>query len=329
MNSIKRIYSKNREVYRLLLIMVVWLVFMALTKAKKFYTFRNFQTIAGQFPEFGLMALGGMLCMMTGGIDLSCVGVANVTTILVVTNLISVFGESGTMPASYTVVIFLIAIAAGALIGAFNGFLISTIHVPPILATLGVNELMSGVCIVMTGGAAVSSFPKEYCDLFSNNIGGIFPVRLIVFVIVAVVISYMLSKTTYGTKLKLLGTNQNVAKFSGLNNTGLLFKTYIISGVCSALGGMLMLSNYASVRADYGSQYTMQAILIVVLGGVSPNGGKGRISGVITAIVLLKLLESGINRFQNVSSYYISLIWGAVLILALVMDYFSNGRQRA
>ena len=82
---------------------------------------------------------------------------------------------------------------------------------------------------------------------------------------------------------------------------------------------MLMLSNYASVRADYGSQYTMQAILIVVLGGVSPNGGKGRISGVITAIILLKLLESGINRFQNVSSYYISLIWGAVLILALVM----------
>jgi len=329
MNSIKRIYSKNREVYRLLLIIVVWLIFMALTKFKKFYTFKNFQTIAGQFPEFGLMALGGMLCMMTGGIDLSCVGVANATTIFVVTNLIATFGESGSMPPAYTLVIYLIAIAVGAALGAFNGFLISVIHVPPILATLGVNELMSGVCIVMTGGAAVSSFPKEYCDLFSANIGGIVPVRLIVFIVVALVISYMLAKTTYGTKLKLLGTNQNVAKFSGLNNTGLLFKTYIISGICSALGGMLMLSNYASVRADYGSQYTMQAILIVVLGGVSPNGGKGRISGVITAIILLKLLESGINRFQNVSSYYISLIWGAVLILALVMDYFSNGRQRA
>lgn len=329
MNSIKRIYSKNREVYRLLLIIVIWLIFMALTKFKKFYTFKNFQTIAGQFPEFGLMALGGMLCMMTGGIDLSCVGIANATTIFVVTNLIAVFGESGSMPLAYTFVLYLIAIAVGAALGAFNGFLISVIHVPPILATLGVNELMSGICIVMTGGAAVSSFPKEYCDLFSNNIGGILPVRLVVFIVVALVISYMLGKTTYGTKLKLLGTNQNVAKFSGLNNTGLLFKTYIISGICSALGGMLMLSNYASVRADYGSQYTMQAILIVVLGGVSPNGGKGRISGVITAIILLKLLESGINRFQNVSSYYISLIWGAVLILALVMDYFSNGRQRA
>jgi len=328
MTALKRMYNKNRQVYRILLIIVLWLIFMALTKPKKFYSFKNFQTIASQFPEYGLMALGCMLCMMTGGIDLSCVGVANLTSILVVNMLIARFGAEGSMPLPYTFVLFGVAILIGAAAGAFNGFLISTVGVPPILATLGVNELLTGISIVLTGGSPVSSFPKEFCDLFSQNIGGIVPVRLVLFILVALIIWFMLEKTSYGLRIKLLGTNQNVSKFSGLNNTGLLIKTYLTSGICSALGGMLMMSNYASVRADYGSQYTMQAILIVVLGGVSPNGGTGRMSGVITAIVLLKLLESGINRFHDISSYYISLIWGAVLILALVMDYFSNGQNK-
>ena len=171
MDTVKRMYNKNREVYRLLLIIVLWMIFMAITKFKKFYSFKNFQTIASQFPEYGLMALGCMLCMMTGGIDLSCVGVANLTSILVVDLLIAQFGAEGSMPVWYTVVLFILAIAIGAVAGAFNGFLISKVGVPPILATLGVNELLTGISIVMTGGSPVSSFPKEFCELFSTNIG--------------------------------------------------------------------------------------------------------------------------------------------------------------
>ena len=90
-----------------------------------------------------------------------------------------------------------------------------------------------------------------------------------------------------------------------------------------------MLATYSSARADYGTNYTMQSILLVVLGGVSPNGGKGKISCVITAIVLLKMIESGINRFRSVSTYYVTLIWGAVLILALVIDYVSQKPKHA
>ena len=89
-----------------------------------------------------------------------------------------------------------------------------------------------------------------------------------------------------------------------------------------------MLATYSSARADYGTNYTMQSILLVVLGGVS-QCGKGKISGVITAIVLLKMIESGINRFRSVSTYYVTLIWGAVLILALVIDYVSQKPKHA
>ena len=89
-----------------------------------------------------------------------------------------------------------------------------------------------------------------------------------------------------------------------------------------------MLANYNSARSDYGSNYTLQCILIVVLGGVSPNGGKGKITGVLLAILLVRALETGINRFPQISSYYISLIWGAVLLFVMLLNYFSDNNIR-
>lgn len=321
MREVRNIYYKNREVYRLLLILILWLIFMAFTQAKKFYTGANFLTIAGQFPEYGLMALGCMLCMITGGIDLSTVGVANLTSIISVLIMIRIYGEKGTMPLGFIVVLLLVAVLVGGTVGAANAFLISRIHVPSILATLGMNTLMLGICIVITGGSAISEFPKQYCDYFSSNALGFIPRRLIVFSILTIIIWFLLEKTTYGTKLRLYGTSAHAALFSGIHSSMLLFKTYMLSGVCAAFGGMMMLATYSSARADYGTNYTMQAILIVVLGGVSPNGGKGKVSGVVVAIVLLKLIESGINRFKGISTYFVTLIWGTVLLLALVMDY--------
>ena len=327
MTALKQAAKKNQHIVRLVAIMVVWMIFMAITQFSKFYTFGNFKTMASQFPEFGVMALGGMLCMMTGGIDLSSVGVANFTAICSAMLMTAMGGEAGVISAASFPLFVVLAFVIGGVIGAFNGFLVSKIRIPPILATLGVNELLTGVGIVMTGGAAYSSFPKEVTTLISSDIAGVLPVRLIIFVVVAVVIWFMLEKTTYGTKLRLLGTGEKVAVYSGMKTTNMFVRTYATSGICSAIGGLLMLGTYASARADYGSQYTLQAILIVVLGGVSPNGGKGKMSGVILAIFVLMMLQSGINRFPQISSYYISLIWGAVLILAMVMDYFTSDKR--
>ena len=327
MTALKKAAKKNQHITRLVAIMVLWMIFMAITKFDKFYTFANFKTIFSQFPEFGVMALGGMLCMITGGIDLSCVGVANFTSVSSALLMTAIAGESGVLSVATFPLFLVLALVIGAAIGAFNGFLVAKVRIPPILATLGVNELLTGICIVMTGGSAYSTFPKEMTNMIVSDIGGVLPVRLLVFVVVAVIIWFMLEKTTYGAKLRLLGTGEKVAIYSGMKTVNMLVRTYMTSGICSAIGGLLMLGTYASARADYGSQYTLQTILIIVLGGVSPLGGKGKMSGVILAIFVLKLLESGINRFPNVSSYYISLIWGGVLILAMVLDYLTGDKR--
>lgn len=326
-SSANSFYLRNRHMFRLVLVMLLWLVFMALTRFNKFYTLINFQTMASQFPEFGLMSLGVMLCMITGGIDLSTVSIANLSSILMAFLLKAIVLEDGSLPFYAIPLVFVLAMAIGAILGAFNGLLVSKINIPPILATLGAGELFTGIAIVLTNGNAVSKLPMGYATAINNKvIFNLVPVQLIVFAVMALFIWFLLSKTTYGTRLYLLGTNATAARFSGMKSDRLLIKTYMLSGVCAALGGLIMLANYNSARANYGSVYVLQCILIVVLGGVSPMGGKGKIGGVILAIFLLRLLETGINRFPQVSSYYISLIWGSVLILVMVMDYFTENR---
>lgn len=333
MNALSKFYHKDRHVARLVIMTVIWLVFMAITKFDKFYTIANFQTIAGKFPEFGLMSLGAMLCMITGGIDLSSVGIANLTSILMAMYMRYRAGESNQVSGLLIVEVLVFAAAIGAVTGALNGVLISKIHIPPILATLGVNQLVTGIALVVTNGKAVSDIPTTLSSIINQKllkvvpgkrgtVQGLIPVQLLFFIAAALLVWFLLARTSYGKKLYLLGTSENVARFSGLKVDRLIIKTYALSGMLAALGGMIMLANYNSARSDYGSVYTLQCILIVVLGGVSPSGGKGRISGVILSIVLLSLLEAGINRFADISSYYITLIWGAVLLLVMVLNYF-------
>ena len=332
MNKLLAIYRKDRHISRLVIMIVAWMIFMAITRFSKFYTVINFTTMASQFPEFGIMALGGMLCMITGGIDLSSVGVANVTSITMGMFMKSQMVD-GSINAFTMIAAFAMAICIGLVVGAINGVLISKIKIPPILTTLGMNQLVTGISMVITGGNAVSDLPMNYAETINQKLvkvipgkrgamQGVLPVQLIFFVVIALIVWFLLARTSFGKKIYMIGTNENVARFSGVKVDRMLIKTYAISGICAAIGGMIMLANYNSARSDYGSVYTLQCILIVVLGGVDPKGGRGKISGVLLAIILLRLLETGLNRFPQISSYYINLIYGAVLLLVMVLNYF-------
>jgi len=321
------VYNNNKHVFQLITILILWLLFMAITRFSKFYTVSNFQTMLAQFPEFGLMSLGVMVCMITGGIDLSTVGIANLAGISMAMLMLKVGNGASDISGIWIPVVFILAIFIGLFAGALNGFLVSKLRIPPILATLGSGVLFTGIGIVMTNGSAFSDFPATYAYAINNRVLGI-PVQFIVFAIAAIILAFLMTKTTYGKKILMLGSGRKAAIYSGLKVNAILMQTYIISGVYAALGGMIMLANYNSARADYGSNYTLQCILIVVLGGVSPTGGKGKIGGVLLAIILVRALETGINRFPQISSYYISLIWGAVLLLVMVMNYFEENNKR-
>ena len=136
MNGIQKRFRGDVHIVRLAVLAVAWLVFMAIFKFNKFFTPISFQTMGAQFPEFGLMALGVTLCMITGGIDLSVVGVANFAAITSGLLLKALAGE-GELPGYGIPLTILVGILVGAAAGAFNGFLVSKVKIPPILATLG------------------------------------------------------------------------------------------------------------------------------------------------------------------------------------------------
>ncbi len=312
--------TQDVHVTRLFVIMIAWMIFMAIFKFDRFYTVRNFQTMFSQFPEYGLMALGIMLCMIIGGIDLSVVGIANLTAIISAMVMKSYINVEGNVLNLCFIVIM--GVVIGGCAGALNGFLISFGRIPPILATLGTMELFSGIGIILTKGKAVSGMPETFTNIVAGKSLGIIPNQFIIFTIAIMCIAVILKHTPYGKKIFLVGTNVTAAKFSGLKTNKIIILTHMISGILASVAGIIMLANYNSARADYGVVYTLQCVLIVVLGGVNPAGGSGKIKGVLLAILVLQMLSSGLNRFPQVSSFYTPLIWGGVLITVMLMNYY-------
>ncbi len=305
-------------------------VILSLVNPDKFLSVSNFQSMAFQFPEFGLLSIAIMLTMITGGIDLSVVGIANLTGIIIGKILQS--AELNGLPQAQMiwliVLTIFIGIAVGAVCGLLNGNLVSRIGITPILATLGSMQLFTGIAIIITSGKTVVGLPALYSKILSGTVFGIIPTSLVIFILAIIIVGYLLRKTQYGLSIYMMGTNPIAAKFSGLNNTKLLNLTYMYSGILSSISGIVMLGYYNSARADFGSTYILQCILIVILAGVNPAGGSGSITGLVLAILTLQLLSSSLNMFPAVSNFYKPLIWGATLVMVMIFNYYTHFGMR-
>jgi len=330
-DRIAALHRRDSDLANLVIMMAAVLLIIAVMKPAKFYTFNNFQSMAYQFPQVGLLALGIMLTMITGGIDLSVVGIANLSSITAALTMISLVPPSASGAHVLLVVLLAcgIAIVVGLVAGLVNGWLVSTVGIPAILATLGSMQLFRGIAVIITKGKGLNRLPPLYTTIGNAAILGIVPVPLIVFLVLLALVGLLLKKTTYGPKIYMLGANATAARFSGLNIRRLLNQTYTYSGVLSSVAGLVMMARLNSAKADYGLEYTLQCILIVILGGVKPEGGFGRIGGLLLAILILQFLSSVINMFPHVSNFYKLLTWGLVLLLVMIFKYFTVDAGRS
>lgn len=322
--SFSSLIHKDGDVVRLSIIMSFVFILMAFLKPELFLSVENFSSMSFQIPEFGLLAIAMMIVMITGGIDLSIVGIANLSGILAALVMIKYIPKDAGTGSIIPVVVASIAISiiAGIICGLINGLAVTKIGIPPILATLGTMQLFTGIAIVITKGTAVFGFPDQFISIGNGSIG-IIPISFLIFIALAIVFYILLNKTSFGLKLYMLGSNPKSSKFSGINNNLLLLKTYVYSGILASLAGLVIIARTNSAKADYGTSYTLQAILVAVLGGVNPNGGFGKITGIILAILTLQFLSSGFN-IMHISNLLKDFIWGAVLILVMIINYFSD-----
>jgi simple sugar transport system permease protein len=306
--------------FRLLIIAIAVFAFMSILSPDRFLSPQNLTSMAFQFPEFAILALAMTITMMTGGIDLSVVGVANLSAV-VAAIILTQFADPA-MPVGQSLMWLGLALSAaicvGALAGLINGSLVAFFGLPPILATLGSGLVFTGFAIAMTGGSAVMGFPETVAWLGNEQVLGI-PVPLIVFALLAIGLHLLLTRTAFGLRVTMYGANPLAALYAAVDVNRMLLKVYVISGMLSSIAGMVIMSRANSAKADYGSSYLLLAVLIAVLGGVNPYGGYGRVIGVVLAVLSMQFLSSGLNMLQ-VSNFARELIWGALLIFVMVIN---------
>ena len=315
--------------FRLLLIAVCVFGLMSVMSPDKFLSSQNLTSMAFQFPEFAILALAMTIAMMTGGIDLSVVGVANLSAVLAAIILTNFSGPE--MASAQSVWWLVLAIVAALLIGAIaglvNGSLIAFFGLPPILATLGSGLVFTGFAIAMTGGSAVMGFPDTVALIGNAQVFGI-PIPLILFGMLATILHLILTRTAFGLSVTMYGANPLAALYAAINLNRMLLKVYVISGMFSSVAGLIVMSRANSAKADYGSSYLLLAVLIAVLGGVNPYGGYGRVIGVVLAALSMQFLSSGLNMLQ-VSNFARELIWGVLLIVVMVLNTHSLAYLRS
>lgn len=320
--------GRDQNLARLLVMLAIVFALMAALRPGQFVTLANFGSMMRQFPEYGIMAIGISLTMITGGIDLGVVGTANLSAILAAKLIIGAVprGAPPEQALPYLVLGVLLAIACGLACGAFAGLLISRFKIPAILATLGTQQLYTGIAIGITNGRPQSGLPLLYSNIGNTEFFDLVPLSFLIFLLTALAIGLMLSRSRFGTYMYMLGTNPKAAHFAGLGNASILLRTYMLSGLLSSVAGLIMMARANSAKAEYGAPYTLQCVLIAVLGGIDPNGGFGKIAGVTLAILILQFLSSGLNMFNNISNFYRDVIWGGVLILVLVFNRLLSQR---
>ncbi len=319
---------QDRSLTRLAVLVVALVAGFSLA-SPNFLTVLNFQSMGFQVAEIGILSLAILLSMLTGGIDLSIVSVANICAITTA-KMFAATGAAGATGSRATMLMLLsvaVGLAAGTLCGVLNGLLVTRVGITPILATLGTLQLLNGVAIIWTGGAALYGFPDSFLNVGSFYVARI-PIPVIVLVVAALATAVFVNRTGMGLRLRLVGANPTAAKYSGLNNDRVLMSTYVGSALLASVAGIVISARSASANADYGASYVLLAIVIVVLGGVNPMGGYGTVLGVVLAAFALQFVASGLNML-GMNQFLYNVAQGLILIGAMALNVILDRRRAA
>lgn len=260
-----------------------------------------------------LIALPMTLIIITGEIDLSVASIAGLASVLT-----GVLTQAG-LPFEVAAVV---AILAGAVGGAVNGFLVTVVGLPSLAVTIGTLALYRGLAVGLLGTTAVTDFPDFWTDLAKARVGNTnIPVVLFLFLVLLVVFTVLLHFTPFGRGIYAIGLSSEAARFSGVRVERTKLILFVLSGTISALAGIYYTLRYGSARGDNATGLELQVIAAVLLGGVSIFGGRGAIHGVIAGVLLIGVLASAL-RLANVTSDVINIITGALLVLSVVTSSF-------
>ena len=322
---------KDSHILTIIGMMLVVAIIMLLLKPDAYFSLKNLTSMIFQFPEYGILAFGMMACMIAGGIDLSLVGIMNLTGVLaalILKTMVHMDGSTVLNPGMVVPAILLavvVAIVVGAACGAFNGFIIGYFQLPAMLVTLCGLQLYTGLAYGITGGPAINGMCDAFKNIANGTIGGI-PYVLFIFIAVLLVVGFIMKCTVFGHEIYFLGSNAKAAMYSGINTLRVTILTYMFSGILGGISGILITSHLNSAKSSNGSTYTLLTLLIVVLGGIHPDGGRGRVVGVTLSVLLLQMIANAFS-LMHVSQNAKTFANGCLLIIALALSLVLANRS--
>ncbi|GAA0178347.1 ribose ABC transporter permease RbsC [Clostridium sediminicola] len=302
--------------YGIFVVLLLLIIFFSIT-SKVFLAPSNLFNIARQVSMLGIAAVGMAFVLLLGGIDLS-IG-SQITLVNIVTAWLMV--NAGVNP----VIASIIAIIMSTSIGFINGWIIANIKMPPLIVTLATMTVIEGLAYIICKGMPIFGFPKAFTVLGQGYIGPI-PIPVIIMIVILAIGAFILNKTYFGRYFYAVGGNEEAAKLSGINVNRVKYLVYTLSGFFAGIAGIVMLSRTNSGQVLAGKGFEFDVLTAVVLGGVSVNGGYGKISNVVAGVLIIGVLSNGLVLL-DVSQYVQMLTKGLVLLLAVAFDCLQKNRK--
>ena len=306
-------------------VVILLIIIGAFVSGGKFFTADNIRSILEAISLYGMVSAGLFYVVYSGNMNDMSIPLTMAMAGILTAQCINF----GFVPA------FLIGVASGALIGLINGIMIGRFRANPIIWTWGFNLFLSGVIRVVWQGkqvyadtvAADTEFAQNAAATFFSisrtYIGSFISLMGIVMIVMFVISWFIHSRTSFGQKLKIIGTNYEVARFSGINCARMIIIAYVICGVCAATGGIF----YSALRKissyENGTGYDFSCLTTVLLGGVQLSGGKGSVIGVFGGVLAYGILNN-ILSFIGLDTYSKYLVQGIVFLFIVWLNSYSN-----
>jgi len=301
------------------IIIALLLICIVLSFASPYFlTKKNIINVLRQISINGFITIGMTFVILTGGIDLSVGSILAFGGMIAASLASSSFGGT-----SYPAIIAIsMGLLAGAGLGAANGYVIAKWRVPPFVMTLGMLSVARGLTYIYSDGMPIPNIDRSFIYIGQGMISGI-PVPVIIFAVVFIIAWVILCKTRFGRYVYAVGGNEKTARISGINTGIILFSVYIISGLLSALGGLILTARTTAGLPQAGVSYELNAIGAVVIGGTSLSGGQGSLIGSLFGVLIIGVINNGLDLL-GVSSYYQQIIKGAIIVGAVLINYSRN-----
>lgn len=303
----------------ILIILFVLCLFLSLT-TETFLTSTNIFNILRAFSWIAISGFGILMVIITGGIDLSVGSVMAIAGLITAMMLKANFG------------VFLSTIGGiliGAFIGFINGLLISKTNLPPFIATLGTMNIARGFCYGITGGWPIRDLPRNFNILGQYDIpflGVGIPLPVVFMIILGIITSIFLNRTSWGYRIYAVGGNEQAARLSGINTGRVKILVYVLCGVLTAIGGILMTARLGVAAPTAATGYELDVIAAAVIGGASLTGGEGTVLGVIIGAAIMQVLRTGMVLLGFPAYWQPSAI-GAIIIAAIIFDQYRKKKM--